>query len=43
MLEEVSRLSKALASRDSIERQLGSGDMGPQMKADGSGTTRMAL
>jgi hypothetical protein len=42
MLEEVSRFSEALASRYTIERQLGSGGMGPQMNADGSGSTRMA-
>ena len=42
MADLLDRLKAALSDRYTIERQLGAGGMGPQMNADGSGSTRMA-
>ncbi len=41
MSDAIPRLKAALADRYTIERELGSGGMGPQMNADVSGSTRI--
>jgi len=41
MTSSLERLTTALADRYAIERELGSGGMGPRMHTDGSGLTRM--